>query len=194
MTKGNGLLYVLLGLFIRFLHCLQRASWRAPRPILLRSPTRRPCLRRIPRRSRTRPSIPGAPAARMPSYALLCMTIRSYAPLCVVMRSYADLCSRVRCYSVVFGRMCGSREAGSFFRLFPPFSFLHKEKRPAKVRGRALSRGDRDEVYLTAGCQRMKRRSSSVTARSMTSAKAVRTRIPAITVFMSKVVSACRIR
>lgn len=96
-------------------------------------------------------------------------------------------------YAVLFGRMCGSREAGSFFRLFPPFSFSHKENRPAKVRG-ALSRGDRNEVYLTAGCQRMKRRSSSVTARSMTSAKAVRTRIPAITVFMSKVVSACRIR
>ena len=110
------------------------------------------------------------------------------------MRLYALLCGFMQTYAVVCGPMGGSGEVGFFFGLFPPFSFSYKENRPAKVRGRALSRGDRDEVYLTAGCQRMKRRSSSVTARSMTSAKAVRTRIPAITVFMSKVVSACRIR
>lgn len=103
------------------------------------------------------------------------------------MQSYAVLFGRIRSHVRIAG-------GGFFLQVFPPFSFSHKENRPAKVRGRALSRGDRDEVYLTAGCQRMKRRSSSVTARSMTSAKAVRTRIPAITVFMSKVVSAWRIR
>lgn len=73
ITQGNGLLYVLLGLFVTLIPSsswgssqekstestttASWASWRAPRPILLRSPTRRPCRRRIPHRSRTRPSI-----------------------------------------------------------------------------------------------------------------------------------------
>ena len=130
---------------------------------------------------------PGASTARMQNYALLCMVIRSYAPLCAVMRFYADLCSRMRSY----GRIGGG---GFLLRAFPFVFLFAQENRPARARGSALSRGDRDRSHFTAGCQRMKRRSSSVTARSMTSAKAVRTRIPAITVFMSKVVSAWRIR
>lgn len=106
------------------------------------------------------------------------------------MRLYAVLCGRMRTYAVVCGRIRGAREAAPFFWLFPSFSFACSPNRPAKARGSTLSQGDRDRDYFTAGCQRIKRRSSSVTARSMTSAKAVNTRIPAITVFMSKVVSA----
>lgn len=48
--------------------------------------------------------------------------------------------------------------------------------------------------HQTVGCQRIKRFSTSVTMRSRISAQAVSTKMPAITVFMSKVVSACRIR
>lgn len=99
------------------------------------------------------------------------------------MQSYAVLSGLMRSYARITG-------GGRFLRFFPPFLFVHSPNRPAKAWGSALSRGDRDKVYLTVSCQRMKRCSSSVTARSMTSAKAVRTRIPAITVFMSKVVSA----
>lgn len=103
------------------------------------------------------------------------------------MQSYAVLSDLMRSYARIGG-------GGFLLRAFPFVFLFAQENRPAKAWGSALSRGDRDKVYLTVGCQRMKRRSSSVTARSMTSAKAVRTRIPAITVFMSKVVSAWRIR
>lgn len=48
--------------------------------------------------------------------------------------------------------------------------------------------------HQTVGCQRIRRFSTSVTMRSRISAQAVSTKMPAITVFMSKVVSACRIR
>ena len=99
------------------------------------------------------------------------------------MQSYAVLSDLMRSYARIGG-------GGFLLRAFPFVFLFAQENRPAKAWGSALSRGDRDKVYLTVGYQRMKRRSSSVTARSMTSAKAVRTRIPAITVFMSKVVSA----
>ena len=49
-------------------------------------------------------------------------------------------------------------------------------------------------THQTVGCQRIRRFSTSVTMRSRISAQAVSTKMPAITVFMSKVVSACRIR
>ena len=112
--------------------------------------------------------------------------MRLYALLCGLMQTYAVVCGVIRSYAV----LCADHGRWTLSEVFPPFLFVHSPNRPAKAWGSALSRGDRDKVYLTVGCQRMKRRSSSVTARSMTSAKAVRTRIPAITVFMSKVVSA----
>ena len=66
---------------------------------------------------------------------------------------------------------------------------------------RSARRGSREatvaqtfSVSLARGCQVIRRRSTAPTAVSSTSAKAVSTRMPANTVLMSKVPSACRIR
>ena len=66
ITQGNGLLYVLLGLFVTLIPLIvvgivarkvYRINYHSIVGLMAGGLTRRPCRRRIPRRSRTRPSI-----------------------------------------------------------------------------------------------------------------------------------------
>ncbi len=51
------------------------------------------------------------------------------------MRLYALLCGFMQTYAVVCGPMGGSGEVGSFFGLFPSFSFSHRKTAPRELGG-----------------------------------------------------------